>query len=59
MHLDIKPENFLVDLTGPKPVVKLTDFDLAQTELVALAILATAPTDEILFKNISFTHAAR
>jgi hypothetical protein len=36
-----------------------TDFDLAQTELVALAILATAPTDEILFKNFSFTHAAR
>ena len=36
-----------------------TDFDLAQTELAALAILATAPTDEILFKNISFTHSAR
>ncbi|MBR0505326.1 MAG: hypothetical protein IJJ84_07945 [Kiritimatiellae bacterium] len=36
-----------------------TDFDLAQTELAALAILATAPTDEILFKNFSFTHAAR
>ena len=31
-----------------------TDFDLPQTELVALAILATDPTDEILFKNISF-----
>ena len=30
MHLDIKPENFLVDTSGPKPVVKLTDFDLAQ-----------------------------
>ena len=28
-------------------------------KLVALAILATAPTDEILFKNFSFTHAAR
>ncbi len=30
MHLDIKPENFLIDTNGPKPVVKLTDFDLAQ-----------------------------
>jgi len=36
-----------------------TDFDLARTELVALAILATGPTDEILFKNFSFTHSAR
>ena len=30
MHLDIKPENFLINTSGPKPVVKLTDFDLAQ-----------------------------
>jgi serine/threonine protein kinase len=28
LHLDIKPENYLVDLSGPVPIVKLTDFDL-------------------------------
>ena len=31
-----------------------TDFDLVQTELVALSIMATAPADEIVFRNISF-----
>ena len=31
-----------------------TDFDPAQTELVALAIMATAPADEIVFRNLSF-----
>ena len=31
-----------------------TDFDLAQTELVALSIMATAPADEIVFCNLSF-----
>ena len=31
-----------------------TDFDLAQTELVALSITATSPADEIVFRNISF-----
>ena len=31
-----------------------TDFDLAQTELVALSIMATAPADEIVFRNFSF-----
>ena len=30
-----------------------TDFDMAQTDLVALAILSTAPADEILFRNFS------
>lgn len=30
MHLDVKPENFLIHLTSSQPVVKLTDFDLAQ-----------------------------
>lgn len=30
MHLDIKPENFLVHHTADKPLIKLTDFDLAQ-----------------------------
>lgn len=29
MHLDVKPENFLVRLTKSRPVIKLTDFDLA------------------------------
>jgi serine/threonine protein kinase len=28
LHLDIKPENYLVDISGSTPVVKLTDFDL-------------------------------
>ena len=31
-----------------------TDFDLAQTELVALSVMATAPADEIVFRNFSF-----
>ena len=31
-----------------------TDFDLAQTGLVALSIMATAPANEIIFRNISF-----
>ena len=31
-----------------------TDFDLAQTELVALSIMATAPANEIVFRDISF-----
>ena len=31
-----------------------TDFDLAQTELIALAVVATAPADEIVFRNFSF-----
>ena len=31
-----------------------TDFDLAQTELVALSVMATAPADEIVFRNLSF-----
>jgi hypothetical protein len=31
-----------------------TDFDLAQTELVALSITATSPADEIVFRNLSF-----
>lgn len=30
MHLDIKPENFILDVTHKTPVVKLTDFDLTQ-----------------------------
>ncbi|MBP5639958.1 MAG: serine/threonine protein kinase [Victivallales bacterium] len=30
MHLDVKPENFIICTTGDKPIVKLTDFDLAQ-----------------------------
>ncbi len=34
-----------------------TDFDLAQTELVALAIMATDPADEIVFRNLSFRRA--
>ena len=32
-----------------------TDFDLAQTDLVALSVMATAPADEIVFRNISFS----
>lgn len=28
LHLDIKPENFLVQFENGKPIVKLTDFDL-------------------------------
>ena len=31
------------------------DFDLAGTDLVALQLLATVPTDEIKFKNLSLT----
>ncbi len=31
-----------------------TEFDLVQTELVALSIMATAPADEIVFRNLSF-----
>ena len=31
-----------------------TEFDLAQTELIALSIMATAPADEIVFRNVSF-----
>lgn len=30
MHLDVKPENFLVRMAGEGPVVKLTDFDLSR-----------------------------
>ena len=36
-----------------------TDFDLAQTELVALSIMATAPADEILLRNMSFVRPDR
>ena len=32
-----------------------TDFDLAQTDLVALSVMATAPADEIVFRNFSFS----
>ena len=32
LHLDIKPENFLVDTNGPKLRVKLTDFDLSRRD---------------------------
>ena len=28
LHLDVKPENFIVDTTGREPIVKMTDFDL-------------------------------
>ena len=31
------------------------DFDPAGTDLVALQLLATVPTDEIKFKNLSMT----
>ena len=36
-----------------------TDFDLAQTELVALSIMATAPANEIVFRNMSFVRHDR
>ena len=36
-----------------------TDFDLAQTELVALSIMATAPANEIVFRNMSFVRHIR
>ena len=35
-------------------VMFTTEFDLAQTELVALSIMVTAPADEIVFRNFSF-----
>ena len=34
-----------------------TDFDLTQTELVALSMSSTAPADEIIFRNISFSRS--
>ena len=36
-------------------VMFTTEFDLAQTELVALSVMATAPADEIVFRDISFS----
>lgn len=32
LHLDVKPENILVQTAGERPVVKLTDFDLCQPQ---------------------------
>jgi serine/threonine-protein kinase len=32
LHLDVKPENFLVDTTGPELRIKLTDFDLSRRD---------------------------